>query len=414
MTTFWILIALVVIVSLLLIWVPHFRHQQLRAEQPGVRQQTNLELFHERLVILEKERREELLDQSEFDALKKELEISLLQDIHQGQDESLNQEAKPKGLLWPIVMSICLLAISSYTYQRIGAYQQLENMASMSNHHGELTAEQMINQRIMLLEGEVQASPDNSQGWFNLGHSYISAERYEEAVAAFDRVMAIVGTHAELLGPKATALYHKAGQQMTPEIQALLDEALTLDPQDPSTLLLIGMDAYFTSNFGKAISSWQTILDSDRTDVDRDALINAIETAKIRMQAGAGTQEEDAVHQGEGAQQKRLTISVSVVSELASKVADTDTLYLFARSTAAPKMPLAMSKVSAAALPTSIILDDSSAIGDLKLSDVDEVEVIAIVSKHGTLKPQAGDLQGRLSQVTVGEVSSLLIDTEIK
>lgn len=72
MTTFWIFIAIVVLVSLGLIWLPHFRQQKLlKAEESGVRKQTNLELFNERLAILEKEHQEELLDQDEFESLKK-------------------------------------------------------------------------------------------------------------------------------------------------------------------------------------------------------------------------------------------------------------------------------------------------------------------------------------------------------
>lgn len=74
MTTFWIFIALVMLVGLMLIWIPHFRQQKLlKTEEAGVRKQTNLELFNERLGVLEKELSEELLDQAEFDALKKSL-----------------------------------------------------------------------------------------------------------------------------------------------------------------------------------------------------------------------------------------------------------------------------------------------------------------------------------------------------
>lgn len=68
MTTFWILIAFVVLIGLMLIWVPHFRQQRLlEAEEAGVRKQTNLELFNERLAILEKELAEDLLDNQEFE-----------------------------------------------------------------------------------------------------------------------------------------------------------------------------------------------------------------------------------------------------------------------------------------------------------------------------------------------------------
>lgn len=127
MTTLWIFIALFVLVSLVLIWFPHFRQQKmLQAEEAGVRKATNLELFNNRLATLEKELEDELLDQDEFNALKKELEISLLQDMKQGEDESLVGQIKPKSLLWPTLMSVVVLGVSGYFYANLGAYANLD------------------------------------------------------------------------------------------------------------------------------------------------------------------------------------------------------------------------------------------------------------------------------------------------
>ncbi|MGL4579042.1 MAG: c-type cytochrome biogenesis protein CcmI [Shewanella xiamenensis] len=417
MTTFWIFIALVVLVSLTLIWIPHFRQQKLlRTEEAGVRKQTNLELFNERLSTLEKELNEELLDQAEFDALKKELEISLLQDIKQASDDSLVNQIKPKSILWPSVMSVCLIAISGYLYQQLGAFENIGNTQAANPHAGMDTA-QIMGQRVQMMEAQVQAEPENSQAWFSLGHAYISANQFDKAVAAFDKVMDLVGKHAELIGPKATALYYKAGQQMTPEIQALIDESLALDPQDPSTLLLVGMDAFFTAQYQKAIDSWQTILNSDRTDVDRAALMNAIETANLRMQAETTGMPNDDVHKQAKVTSKSVSIeiSISISPELAAKASPEDTIFVFARATEGPKVPLAATKVSAKSLPVTVTLDDSTGMGgDVKLSQTASVEVIAVLSKHGNIKPQAGDIQGKISKVNVGETANLVLDTQVQ
>lgn len=415
MTTFWIFIALVVLVSLTLIWIPHFRQQKLlRTEEAGVRKQTNLELFNERLSTLEKELNEELLDQAEFDALKKELEISLLQDIKQASDDSLVNQIKPKSILWPSVMSVCLIAISGYLYQQLGAFENIGNTQAANPHAGMDTA-QIMGQRVQMMEAQVQAEPENSQAWFNLGHAYISANQFDKAVAAFDKVMDLVGKHAELIGPKATALYYKAGQQMTPEIQALIDESLALDPQDPSTLLLVGMDAFFTAKYQKAIDSWQTILNSDRTDVDRAALMNAIETANLRMQAETTGMPNDDVHKQAKVTSKSVSIEISISPELAAKASPEDTIFVFARATEGPKVPLAATKVSAKSLPVTVTLDDSTGMGgDVKLSQTASVEVIAVLSKHGNIKPQAGDIQGKISKVNVGETANLVLDTQVQ
>lgn len=415
MTTFWIFIALVMLISLTLIWIPHFRQQKLlRTEEAGVRKQTNLELFNERLATLEKELHEELLDQAEFDALKRELEISLLQDIKQASDDSLVNQIKPKSILWPSVMSVCLIAISGYLYQHLGAFENIGNTQAANPHAGMDTA-QIMAQRVQMMEAQVQAEPENSQAWFSLGHAYISANQFDKAVAAFDKVMDLVGKHAELIGPKATALYYKAGQQMTPQVQALIDESLALDPQDPSTLLLVGMDAFFTAKYQKAIDSWQTILDSNRPDVDRAALMNAIETANLRIQAETSGMPNDDVHKQAKVTSKSVSIAISISPELAAKAGPDDTIFVFARATEGPKVPLAATKVSAKSLPVTVTLDDSTGMGgDVKLSQTASVEVIAVLSKHGNIKPQAGDIQGKISKVNVGETANLVLDTQVQ
>jgi cytochrome c-type biogenesis protein CcmH len=417
MTTFWILIALFVLVSLALIWFPHFRQQKmLQTEEAGVRRSTNLELFTERLSVLEKELSEELLEQTEFDALKKELEMGLLQDMKQGDDESLVNKLKPKSIVWPTVMSAVILGICGYMYSTLGAYQNLDKPVASNGPHAGMDTAQIMSQRVQEMEAQAQAQPDNSQLWFSLGHTYISANRYDDAIKAFDKTMELVGVHAELLGPKATALYYRSNQQMTPAVQALIDQSLALDDSDPSTLLLVGMDSFFSAEYQTAIDAWQLILDSESKDVDRSAIINAIDSAKMRMETDGEMPSDDA-HKNvkPKAAAKTVTIEVSISPELQAQVASTDMLFIFARSTEGPKIPLAATKVSAESLPVTITLDDSTNMGgNVKLSDAKAVEVIAVLSKHGSVKPQAGDIQGKLSMLKLGDTGQLILDTQVQ
>ncbi|MDO6642030.1 c-type cytochrome biogenesis protein CcmI [Shewanella sp. 10N.286.51.B2] len=422
MTTFWIFIALVVLISLMLIWIPHFRQQKmLSAEESGVRKQTNLELFNERAGILAKELEEGLLDQTEFDALKKELEIGLLQDMKIAGDDSLDTKLKAKGILWPSIMTVGVLAVSGYFYSTLGAYQELATppQAEASPHQG-MSNEQIMAQRVQMMEQQVQAEPENSQAWFSLGHAYISANQFDHAVASFDKVMELVGTASELLGPKATALYYKNGQQMNPQIQALVDQSLALDPNDPSTLLLVGMDAFFTADYQSAITAWQSILDSDRKDVDRTALMNAIESAQMRIQAETGVMPNDSTHNPMAAATaeagvKTVDVAISIAPELADQVSSSDMVFIFARSTQGPKVPLAATKISANSLPVTVTLDDTTSMGgDVKLSSAANVEIIAVLSKHGSVKAQPGDLKGIVASVAVGKEAKLLLDTVVQ
>jgi len=412
MTTFWILIALVVLIGLMLIWAPHFRQQKGLAKAEDLRQSTNLALYKERLANLEQELANQLLDQTEFDALKAELELSLLQDIKQGNQAGKSIAQNSGSLAWPLLMSALLLAVTGIMYHKLGAFEELDHPPTASNPHAGMTPEQLMAQRLKMMEAAVASEPENSQAWFSLGHAYISAGQYDAAVAAFDKVMELVGIYAEMLGPKATALYYKNNQQMTPEVQALIDQALSLDPKDPSTLLLVGMDAYFNANFAKAVNAWETILNSDRPDIDKEALANAVATAKMRMQNN-GTMPNDATH-SQVHQAAQLAVTVSVKPELAAQVQADDTLFVFARTTDGDRIPLAVSKVKADAMPLTVNLDDSSAMSsDHKLSDAKIVDVIALLSKSGTVRPQTGDLQGRVTSVKPGDKIELLLDTQI-
>jgi cytochrome c-type biogenesis protein CcmH len=50
----------------------------------------------------------------------------------------------------------------------------------------------------------------------------------------------------------------------------------------------------------------------------------------------------------------------------------------------------------------------------VKLSDAANVEVIAVLSKQGNIKPQTGDIQGKISKVAVGDTANLVLDTQVQ
>lgn len=406
MTTLWIFLALFILVSLLLIWLPHFRQASLlKTETKTVRKQTNLTLFNQRVQVLEQELKDNLLDQKEFDALKQELEIGLLQDIKQGEDEALMPHRQPKGIFWPSLMTFVILAISGYLYSSIGAYQALEWANSpQSQQKGPLS----MQQRIEMMQAQAQIQPDNSQLWFSLGHAYMAINQYKEAINAFDKAIDLAGTHAELLGPKATAMYYDAQQTLTPEVQSLIKQSLTLNPTDPSTLLLVGMDAFLNGQYQAAIDAWQLILDTNQDNIDRVAISNAIENAKAQLQ------EKSPLASADVDSNNTLTLNISVLPTLQSQVQAGDTLFIFARTLSTPKVPLVATKISAERLPTQVVLTNSDSLGEQKLKHNEAVEVIAILSKNSKLKPQSGDLKGHITSVEVGKSANIELNTQVK
>ncbi|MBE8166855.1 MAG: tetratricopeptide repeat protein [Shewanella sp.] len=291
-------------------------------------------------------------------------------------------------------------------YNKLGSYEILNQTPQLAQSHESMTQEQIIEQQLSMMQQQVNADPKDSETWFSLGHAYISLGRYSEAISAFDKAIAIDGETAELLGPKATALFYQADQQMTPEIQTIIDRSLTLDSSDPATLLLVGMSAFFDSGYQRAIDAWQKILNSDRQDIDRTAVMNAIAEANKRLNGSAN---ETALSNA------TITVEVSIASALIDQATATDTLYLFARTSGDKIVPIAATKLISAQFPLTVELNQSNELGTgVSLSDVSHVDVIALLSKDGKLKPKVGDLQGRLTKVDIGSQVSLILDAQVK
>ncbi|HET9484290.1 MAG TPA: tetratricopeptide repeat protein [Xanthomonadales bacterium] len=90
----------------------------------------------------------------------------------------------------------------------------------------------------------------------------------------------------------------------------------------------------------------------------------------------------------------RLVVEVALAPEVAAKVAAGDTLFVFARAPQGSKMPLAIQRLPVPAFPATIVLDDSMGMMPaLKLSQAGEVVVGARISRSGNAAAQSGDLE---------------------
>ncbi|MFN2287814.1 MAG: hypothetical protein ABR578_05730 [Chromatocurvus sp.] len=101
--------------------------------------------------------------------------------------------------------------------------------------------------------------------------------------------------------------------------------------------------------------------------------------------------------------------TVSLDPQLTDQVSGEDTVFLFARRTAGPPIPLAIQRLQVSDLPFRFQLDDSHAMTDMVLSSVDEVIVVVRVSRSGQAMPQAGDLEGQSGPVATAGTTDLEI-----
>jgi cytochrome c-type biogenesis protein CcmH len=417
MTTFWLAILLLIVVALLIVWriftVPH---NTIGAENENIRQETNITLYHEHLSQLNNDLAEGSIEQDSYVQLKAELDKTLLQDAKLSHSSVV--EKQQKSWLWPVAIAFAIVSFSLYSYMILGAYPQLNSPTAINENeaHSELNPEQMLVFRLQQLQREVKNDPTNSQAWFSLGQAYISAGEFDNAIEAFDRVMKQVGEHAELLGPKAQAMYYKNNQQINGDIQAVIDKALALDSLDASTNILLGMDSFSNRDFAKAVKYWESVLNSGRPGISPQALMGAVEEAKNQLRMS-----NDDTSLAGGADEidpslPRLMVNVSLADNVQKALASGEdkTVFIYAIAADGPRMPLAAVKIKASDLPINIVLDDEQAMTpQMRLSSVDKVHIYAVVSMQGSVGIKSGDFKAQALNIDTQEKNAIKMEISI-
>lgn len=417
MTTFWLAILSLIVIALLIVWrIFSSSKDTLGAENINIRQETNVTLYHEHLANLETDLAEGSIEQDSFVQLKAELDKTLLQDASSSES---TRGGKTSTWIWPLGIAFTLVCFSIFSYMKLGAYPLLNapTVSAISEENSQLTPEQMLAFRLQQLEKVVIDEPENAEAWFSLGQTYISIGEFDNAIAAFDKVIAQVGEHAELLGPKAQAMYYKNNQQINADIQQVIDQALALDSLDPATNILLGMNSFSNRDFAKAVQYWEVVLNSDRPSISTDALAEAVAEAKNQLRLS--NQEPSSVELKKSADPTlpQLTVEVSLAQSLQEQLQNGDdkVVFIYAIATNGPRMPLAAVKLKASDLPITIVLDDSQAMTpQMRLSSVNEVNIYAVVSMQGSVGIKPGDFKAEVLNVDTMTKSPIAMEISIQ
>lgn len=391
-----------ILLLLIVVWAHFINQNKYRNNVDNTfRDATNVRLYKEHKQEIETDFQQGRLDQESYDYLLSELDQSLLQDIEENSREKEQVvKHKPLPIIWPVMMSVFLIGFSAYMYVDNGAYSRIANTPQQQPNNQSQNPEDQLKAQIAMLKQQVEQKPDDSDAWYALGQASVGIGDFDAALLAFDKVIEIDGEMADLFGAKAQASFYKNNQKITPEVQALIDKALSIDVRDPSTNILLGMNAFLNNEYQQAINYWQQVITDNRPSVNVEALKGALAEAKNRL-ALTGKETEQEFLSG-----PQITLDVSLSDDIIEKLAQGDdkVVFVYAIESETSRMPLAAVKLKASDLPTRIVLNDSRAMTpQAKLSDVKQVNVFAIVSDTGSAGIKRGDFKGELAQVSVDE-----------
>ncbi len=369
----------------------------------------NVRIARERLAELEKEQTRGDLSDEEFAQAKQDLQIALAQDLSGGKvGETQRSVGKITNLFTLAVLTLLMPLGVAAIYLQIGAPQHLE-LRGPGNPANQQVSD--IADLAVKLEARLQENPQNIEGWFLLGRTYMQLEQYADAVRAYETLYAKIPEDASAQLSLANALAMLHGGQLNARGVELLEKVLKTEPDSVTALWLLGQNAMRRNRPAEALDYWRRAYPLLAAEPQAQQQLGRM-VAQLERGMGITPQqvtqaETPAVVQNT---QPGLTVSVDLDPAWRNKASPNDVVFVYAKALQGPPMPLAVARKSVADLPIIVKLDDSMAmLPQMKLSAFEQVLVGARISKTGQAIPQTGDLQSMEVQAGNKQIETIAL-----
>lgn len=406
-TIFWLINAIMLLLALAFVLVPIIRHHH--KNDPGIRNDLNIHIHKEHLQELKNDFKEGNIDEKEFNDAKHELERNLLTDIaesEKGCDHTVSSISY-KTII-PIIIVLPVFVI--VTYLMLGDINMVSIQVDKKEQQSNQEKMHSIEEMVAKLSANLQEQPDNGEGWKLLARTYLMMNRIQDAVHAYQNARKYIGDDPQLLADYAEALIMANNNSYSEEAENLINLSLQANPDEPKALWIAGFSSFERGDIAKTLHYWEQLLNvlppgSDETQ----SLLENIN--KIKQNAAAISPDRGiAVTQVTDSSMTAIDVQVSLASALLEKADPEDTVFIFARASEGPRMPLAIVRKQVKDLPVRVTLDDSTAMSPaMRLSKFKQVVISARISKSGDATPSSGDLSGSSAAIQPGKVTGVNI-----
>lgn len=427
---FGLLLALLVVIAVL--WLaPALLREHHLAELD--RKQQNVSIAKERLDEIAAEHASGAMTDDLYEQSKAELEASLVDDIQQQQDggislASTDSKIYGRNALIAIVVLIPAGAIAMYQY--LGSPQYIDfagasaGSSSSSSHAAAGAPPATMEELITRLRERLASNPEDGEGWFLLAKSYMAQEDYAGALEAFEKTHEIIGDHPAILLGMADASAMLKDGNLIGKSSEYIDKALQIEPDNSTGLWLGGMASQQNGRFQQAVDRWsqliprlgndptalqqvQSLIDNAVAEASQngiDVVVKQIESTaalpSINNPDSIAVKPAQNPETGSAGQAPAIKAWISIDASVQNRVSPDDVVFVFAKASSGPPMPLAAYKTTVSDLPMEVTLDDSMAMmPQMKLSAFEEVVVSARVSRSGQPRAMPGDISSELITV---------------
>jgi len=439
--TFWVLMVLMLLIAIGLLVYPLLKARQYSSL---AYKDSNLKINDEKINELDLDLQEGRIDQQYYKAAREELDRELLIDIpaeskETAADHYTNVARRHPALALMISIFVPMLAL--LLYLDLGMHNASDESFVASQQQQQQTGKQpSIEEMTRKLQAKIEEKGGSVKEWTMLGRSHKYLGEYQAAAKAFAVVLEQEADNAQVMLELAEVLALNNNRAFSDDARTLALKAYELEPDNPNALWFAGVAEFQYGNYRKAITHLKKLLTLVGGDVEvtksvisiiaqsRQALVDAGEKmpeldkmiglesmmAEARAASKVASVEAAKKPASTNAPATRLQVLVDVSDQVRQKFAANDVVFVYAKAKQGPRMPLAAKRITLAALPTTIILDDSMAMVEgMNLSAFDELVVSARVTKTGSAIAQSGDFIGKIevTDKSADKKLNVVIDT---
>lgn len=411
---FWSTAALITLVVLWSLLWPLLR----RAPAPaGGDSDPLIAVYRDRRREIEAERALGRLSASEADAAIEELVEQMARELPEGSSlEPASTIAPGSSSLAPrllaVLLAVLLPAGAGMVYLQLGAPELTDaDTVAMLSAPPRFDTEQ-VGQLVTQVEERVRVNPDDGEAWLVLASARKFQGNHAGAIEAFERALKLNPPGARMLAEFAESLALLAQGSFAGRPLKLLEQAMSLDPDDAKAVALMGAAQFQIGNYSAARTLMGRLLDAMPADQaeQRASMAEVIKRIDARIasegQAGTGGAQPDA--------SAAIAGSIQLAPELAAQAGQARILFITARAGAGPRIPYAALRIEGPNWPLEFRLDDSMAMDpSRRLSSATEVVVEARLSLTGEAMRRPGDLYGISATVKPGTRDLRLIIDQV-
>jgi cytochrome c-type biogenesis protein CcmH len=357
-------------------------------------------------------RQSELDGEVQAGVLLQEARLRMLED---GVDQLV--EKPVTGMAWkPWWLLLPFAALATVVYIQLGAATDVVITHGLQGL-GEESSEQDYRALLLQVEQRARQRPENLHYQAMLGRFYMDEGDYQRASELYLSLAEAAPQDAAARALAAQAGYLAANRVLDTDSQVLAEQALAIDPHQPTALGLLGMVAFENQQYRAAIDYWRRLLVREPPESPTAQMISGV-IARAEAALGGKSDSDSAAPFSDSATplpaghpavassaaapsqvQQPATIGVAVRVQLPAGVSVDPgaTVFVFARDPdSGSRMPVAVKRLRGSDLPISLYLDDAASMAGQKISALSQVVVIARVSPAGQPGEEFASHQGQL------------------